>query len=86
MPMIKREDFIEPKSLAEAEDRELKLIAEIQEIQAQLGNPLTVVEYENEADFHEWRRRTKWAQTLRLQELRILKLWIRDRNRQENNS
>lgn len=79
MPMIKREDFKEPESLADAENRRIILIAEIQEIQTQLGNPLAELDHESSASFHEWRQRTKWALTLRLQELRFLKQWMKER-------
>jgi len=76
---LTKEDF-HCASIEEAEEKKLTLISEIREIETQLGNPLKENEYEKEDDFLRWRQNAKWALTLRLEQLRFVKLWIKEHN------
>jgi phosphoribosylaminoimidazole carboxylase (NCAIR synthetase) len=64
-------DWAEPHDLPEALDRRRVITAEIEEIQAQLGDKTK----EQDA---EWRKKAIWALTNRLQELRLVKAWVRE--------
>lgn len=74
-------DWEEPESIDEAEDRQRTLIAEIQDIQIQFGDPRKKRRgFENEDEYWAWRQSAKVALARREQELRLVKLWIK-RNR-----
>ena len=62
-----------PTDTEHAEERRRILVAEIQEIQTQLGDR----NRERNQDYWRWRQNSKWALTKRLQELRLVKQWIR---------
>ena len=70
-------DFVPPKDTAEARERRRMLVAEVEEISAQLGNPLKEKEMGEEL-FLEWRQKAKWALTNRLQHIRLIKQWFQD--------
>jgi hypothetical protein len=67
-----------PTSMREARERKRIITAEIEEIEAQLGDPLKRKDYFSEIAFMSWRKGAVWAHTNRLQELRLLKQWIRE--------
>lgn len=67
----------EPQSLLDAYERKRILVAEIEEIQAQLGDRARRLKSDYET-FYTWRQQAKWALTVRLQELRLIKKWIND--------
>lgn len=69
----------EPLELEEAFIRRRVLIAEIQDIQAQLGDPRKKATFVDREGFLAWRQSAKWAMTNKLQELRLVKDWVRDR-------
>lgn len=62
-----------PTDTEHAEERRRILVAEIQEIQTQLGDR----NRERNQDYWRWRQNSKWALTKRLQELRLVKDWLR---------
>lgn len=62
-----------PTDAEHAEERRRILVAEIQEIQTQLGDR----NRERNQDYWRWRQNSKWALTKRLQELRLVKDWLR---------
>lgn len=70
-----------PASVAEAIDRRLQLVSEVEEIEAQLadrdrrvgGRRMTSAEY------HRWRHSAIQARARRLMELRAINRWLRDR-------
>jgi hypothetical protein len=66
-----------PESLEDAHEKVRCLVAEIEEIQAQLGDRLrrSITPFD---DFWRWRQSAKWAWTNRLEELRLVKQWIRE--------
>ena len=62
-----------PTDVEHAEERRRILVAEIQEIQTQLGDR----NRERNQEYWRWRQNSKWAMTKRLQELRLVKGWLR---------
>jgi hypothetical protein len=78
------DDWDPPTSLEEAyEDRRL-VIAEIQDIQAQLGNRKKKSTYSDPDKYWAWRQGAVVALTNRLQELRLVKKWIRQNSKITN--
>lgn len=75
--MIEEDDWDPPDSYGDALERYRVLVAEIQEIQAQLGDKRRK-RHTSQAAFAEWRYKSTWALTLRLEELRLVKKWIRE--------
>ena len=73
-------DFPEPASLQEAEDRRMLLIAELNDMQAQLsyrnreidGRRMTVDEYWT------WRDKAVRAQSIKMTRAALLKKWLKD--------
>lgn len=65
-----------PTSIEGAEERRRVLVAEIQEIQAQFGNQARK-KNTNPEEFNEWRYKAVWAMTNRLEELRLVKQWVK---------
>jgi hypothetical protein len=63
-----------PTDPEHAEERRRILVAEIQEIQTQLGDR----NRERNQEYWRWRQNSKWAMTKRLQELRLVKDWLRE--------
>lgn len=78
MPKTNWSNFEEPKSYDDADDRRIRLVGEIEEIDHQLGNPLKKKDFGTLREFYAWRQSTKWARTMRLQELRLVKAWMRE--------
>jgi hypothetical protein len=76
MPVFDPQRFVKPTSYDDADKRRLELIASIEEIDVQLGNPLRKNDFPNLAAFYEWRQKTKWARAARLQHLRMVKTWM----------
>ena len=79
--MATDEDWTPPTSMAAAKARMRELIGEIQDIEAQLGDPghpKHPLQSDDPDAFWDWRRGAKWARTRRLQDLRLVKDWIRD--------
>lgn len=77
MPLT-REGFQEPLDWNDAEERRLLLIAQIEDIDTQFGDPLKRISFPSVEDYWKWRGKAKWARTVRLQELRLVKAWIRE--------
>lgn len=71
------DDWREPASLEAAHDEQFRLTAEIQEIQAQLGDRQKKHSYPDLDQYYVWRKGAIWAMTNRLQKLRQVKKWIR---------
>lgn len=67
----------EPATLPEAYEQKRCLIAEIEEIQAQLGDRVRRLRSDYE-QYYTWRQSAKWALTTRLEELRLVKKWIKE--------
>ena len=63
----------EPLEIEEALIRQRILIAEIQEIECQLGDPRKQDVFATENEYLGWRQSAKWAKTNKLQELRLVK-------------
>jgi hypothetical protein len=78
--LINEEEWTPPLDLDVAHRERRRLIAAIEEIKAQLTSRKVTrrLGADDEEEYHVWRRRTIWAQTNRLQELRLLNDWIRD--------
>lgn len=72
-------DWDVPTSMEEARDRRLSLIAEVQEIQNQLGDRVKKAREKPEV-YWKWRQSAKWALTNALQELRLVKRWIKEQS------
>lgn len=71
-------DWTPPESFEEALERRRALRAEIEEINAQLGDKLKRTKSEMTWDeYQRWRTAAIWASTNRLQELRLINDWIR---------
>lgn len=73
-------DWKIPATLDEAYDRKRILVAEVEEIDTQLSDHakrIAAQDTDGRAAFHAWRQKAKWARTNRLQELRLVKDWIR---------
>lgn len=75
--MLTDGDWDIPKGLPEAYERLRVLRAEIQEIEAQLGdrNKRDRTPFE---EFYAWRQSAKWAACNRLEELRLIKQWVKE--------
>lgn len=76
-------EFIEPKSLTEATERNITIIGEIQAIQSQLSNKVRIGADGNRIspeDFMKWRTSAIRAMQILLEEKRLLKEWIHNRN------
>lgn len=77
--------FIEPTSLDEAEKLKAGLTSDVQTIQAQLGDKQRVDDDGRRLSAREywtWKKRAQHALNQKLEDLRAVKLWIRD-NRQD---
>jgi hypothetical protein len=72
-------DWKIPDSIEDAEERKRILVAEVQEIQAQFSNRNRKRESDLEA-FFDWRYKAIWAMTTRLEELRLVKQWLKTQN------
>lgn len=71
-------EWDEPETIAEALQRKRVLIAQIEEIQLQLGDKRRYYARSREPNYWGWRQSAKGAWVLCLQELRLLKDWLRD--------
>ena len=79
------DDFVEPTSIEDAEERRCELIINIQEIQTQLGDKQRTDEQGarlDKRDYWEWKSKAQFALNKRLSALRLLKAWIH-KNRQD---
>lgn len=70
-----------PNTLTEAKERKRLLIAEVEEIQAQLGDRVRKANapfdnFDAWLGYSTWRQKALWALTNRLEELRLVKQWI----------
>lgn len=72
MPEI---EWSEPDSMDDALARQRILIAQIEDIETQLGDPRRKQSLTKE-EWQSWRQSAKWARVTRLQEKRLLKAWI----------
>jgi hypothetical protein len=80
--MPREEAFPLPESLEEAEALRQELTLDVQSIQAQLGDRQRTDENGNRlsaSDYWAWKRKANNALNQRLDELRMVKQWIRDR-------
>jgi hypothetical protein len=75
MPKVNRENFKEPVSWADADDRRLELIGDIEVIECQLGRPFFEQDWDSEHAYHVWRQNAKLARVTKLQELRLINQW-----------
>jgi hypothetical protein len=85
LPDDAQDEWEPPESVEEAEEWRNEIVAEIQAIQAQLGDHgisrdgngyrMTL------AEFEQWRNRAKWALRHKTDELRKVKAWIKEHNR-----
>lgn len=64
-----------PRTLEEANERKRVIIAQVQDIETQLGDNSKKKSMGAE-EFTIWRQKAKWARNNRLQELRLVKKWI----------
>lgn len=76
--------FIEPSSIEDAYALRAKVVADVQEIQGQLGDKQRTDESGERLgpdEYWSWRRRAQGALKHKLEELRFLKQWIRNNQR-----
>jgi hypothetical protein len=72
-------EFVPPQSMEQAEERKRLLIKETEEIDAQLGDPFQKDKKAKQPGGYDgWRNTAIRAKLYRLQELRLLKQWIKD--------
>jgi hypothetical protein len=70
------QDWTEPNDIDDAMDRRFKLIAECEEIDAQLTDQTKKGEMGKDA-WAVWRTKAIWAKLHRIQDLRLVNDWIR---------
>lgn len=78
-------DFDVPGGIEEARDRKVELQDDIEAIQYQLSKPNKTDSDGNRLPpkkYHKWRRQALKALTTKKRELRFIKRWIRDRQKQ----
>ena len=68
-------EWTPPSNYDEAQERRLTLIAEVEEIDAQLRDKRKRNTMGDEA-WEEWRTKAIWAKVHRVQDLRLTKQWI----------
>jgi hypothetical protein len=81
---ITQDEFALPTSLDEAEERRAQLTLDVQSIQAQLGDKQRTDENGKRLtskEYWAWKKRAQHALNQRLNELRAVKQWIRDKKR-----
>lgn len=74
--------FVEPATLSEAQARYLALTAEVQDIDAQLSNRnrTNAAGWRlDDREWHEWRHRAVFAKRFKVDEMRRLKAWMKER-------
>lgn len=69
------QDWQPPTDLTDGTDRKFRLVAEIEEIDAQLRDKDKRKEMGEDAWFR-WRKKAIWAKTHRSQDLRFTKQWL----------
>lgn len=72
-------NWVEPETVGEALDRKRDIVAQIEEITLQLGDKRRFYARANEPGYWAWRQGAKVAWVNYLQELRLIKQWLRER-------